>query len=594
MVKNDMRFVPCLISIIFTMAAAASLRAQVSPHVSPAQAAAMQVVQPLADLSSPLTVTAGFDPPAARVGQTVFYRVALDGPGGDIKWPGVISAPPQLKFGSMSQDQLVHGFSNKILLLDSYLYEVRATAAGHFVVPGFNVILDGKPVQIPAATLDVDKSIPGPAPRKLVLEVSATNVFLGQPLRASVILPASPENQIEALREVQFGGNGFSSDLTTMKQAVEPIGLNGRTNEAFIYEITLTPIEAGPIALSAQAFAAGRDFFGPITASGPVVISGGPPRYVLLTSDPVQVNVRPLPAGQPADFNGSIGTFNLSPPQLSTNRIQTGQPVRLTVAVHNGSPLNRLVPPAPPTVNDWEIIPDNPPDFSFTLIPLTDAVRQTPAIPFSCFDPASGSYVDLTIPSLPVTVTSQGLPTEMSTVDAGAASGAPLRLGDLSPSPGKSVASIVPPQLRAGFICFQLVPLLAIFGLWRWDRHRRFLEAHPDIVRRREARRLLRREKRRLRDAARRGDAAAIVRHAANAMQIASAPRYAAHPQALVCSDVLEHLDDADRTGAAGETVRKIFAAADTRFASAPQMQTNWPALQPDVNAVLLKLEEHL
>jgi hypothetical protein len=130
--------------------------------------------------------------------------------------------------------------------------------------------------------------------------------------------------------------------------------------------------------------------------------------------------------------------------------------------------------------------------------------------------------------------------------------------------------------------------------LWQWDRRRRFLEAHPDIVRRRKARRLLRREKRRLRDAARRGDSAAIVRHAADAMKIASAPHYAADPQALVCSDVLSHLENAGQTAAAAETVRKIFAAADARFALAPQMQADWPALHSDVDAVLLKLEEQL
>jgi hypothetical protein len=113
-------------------------------------------------------------------------------------------------------------------------------------------------------------------------------------------------------------------------------------------------------------------------------------------------------------------------------------------------------------------------------------------------------------------------------------------------------------------------------------------------VRRREARRLLRREKRRLRDAARRSDAAAIVRHAANAIKIASAPHYAAHPQALVCADVLNYLDDTDRNGAVGETVRKIFAAADGRFALTPQMHASLPTLDSDVNAVLLKLEEQL
>lgn len=589
-----MRVVHRLILIMIALVAATRLRAQVSPHVAPDQAARLQVPQPTVDVSSPVTATATFDPPDARVGQSVFYRVTIDGAAEAIQWPDAISAPPELKFGPVSQGQLMQ-FANGFRPLTSFLYDVQPTAAGHFTVPNFEVIVGGKSVQIPAATLNVDGSVSGPPARHLVVEVSTTNVFLGQPLRARVMLPASPENQIEALREVQFNGNGFLSDLTTTKMAVKKVELNGSAIPAFIYEITLTPIKAGPLTLSVQAFAAGREFFGPITINAHVTISGGPPHYVFLTSSPVQVSVRPLPeGGRPANFNGSIGTFTLGAPQLSTNRIQVGEPVRLTVAVHSGDTLNRLVPPAPPPVNDWEIIPDNPPDFSLTLIPLTDTARQTPTIPFSCFDPTKGSYVDLTIPSVPVTVTSVGLPAELPAVDAGFASGTPMKLGGLAPSPGRSVAVLVPPQMRGEFVCLQIVPILGILGLWQRDRHRRYLEAHPDIVRRREARRLLRREKRRLRDAARRGDASAIIGHAANAMKIACAPHYAAHPQALVCSDVLNRLDEADRNGAMGETVRRIFRAADARFASAPQIQDNRAALRSSLDSVLLKLEEQL
>ena len=58
----------------------------------------------------------------------------------------------------------------------------------------------------------------------------------------------------------------------------------------------------------------------------------------------------------------------------------------------------------PPRSRDWQIIADHPPATGFTLIPLTDEARETPAIPFSYFDPATAKYVDLTIPPLPVTV----------------------------------------------------------------------------------------------------------------------------------------------------------------------------------------------
>jgi hypothetical protein len=575
------------------------LLAQVSPRFPAQVLPQLQVPQPLVDVSSPVTATAAFDPPVARVGEPVFYRVSLDAAEASIQWPETIPTPPELKFSSEMDGQLTQDFMRRFRPLTSFLYKVQATATGHFTVPAFVVKVHGQPVTVPAASLDVDNNVSGPPARQLVLEVSDTNAFIGQPLRARVLLPASPSNTVEALREVQLNGNGFMSDQTTMRQAIKMAEYAAQIRPAFIYEITLTPIMTGTLRISAQAFSAGREFTGPITINARVVIPGEVPQYVLLVSEPVQINVRPLPiAGQLPGFTGSMGKFTLGQPQLSSKRIQVGEPVRLVVPVRHYGELDHLVPPTLPLVKDWEIIPDNSSEsarFSCTLIPLTDEVRETPAIPYSYFDPATASYVDLTIPSVQVTVTEKGLPAELTPVDTGFVSTPPLKLSGLSPKPGESATGLKPPQLRGWLVGFQIVPVLGILGLWQWDRRRRFLEAHPDIVRRRKARRALQREKRRLREAAKCGDAAAFIRHAANAMRIACAPHHAAHPQALVCAEILERLSDVEKNGPAGETVRKTFAASDARFASlTPAQPPDWIALQSGVNAVLLRLEEQL
>jgi len=81
------------------------------------------------------------------------------------------------------------------------------------------------------------------------------------------------------------------------------------------------------------------------------------------------------------------------------------------------------------------------------------------------------------------------------------------------------------------------------------DRRRRFLEAHPEVVRCREARRALRRERRALRRAATSGDAAGFVRRAVASMQIAAAPHFPAAPRALVCGEVLSLFDLVEQGG---------------------------------------------
>jgi len=451
----------------------------------------------------------------------------------------------------------------------------------------------GQTVTIPAASLEVSAETAAPVapPRRLVLEVSETNVFLGEPFRVRVMLPSSPANEIEALRETLLNGDGFITDKTATRQSVQTLNHNGQLKSMFIFETTVTPIATGRLKLSAQAFTAGREFSGQISISGQVVIPGGSAKYIFLISDPVEIRVRPLPAaGELAGFTGAIGKFMMDPPVLATNRLRVGEPVQLKVGFHGEGNLTRFVPPEPPRAREWQIIADQPPGNGYTLIPLTEEVQATPAIPFSCFDPETAEYVDLTIPPLPVTVAGQGLPVEVTAFNE-AETNAPLKLSDLAAMAGKTAPSLKPLQLQRWFIGVQLLPLLGFVALWQWDRRRRFLEAHPEIVRRRKAKRDLRREKSKLQKAVAAGDAAAFTQHAVNAMRIAAAPHFPAHPQALVGGDVLSLLDEPGRDG---EIVRRLFAATDSQFAITPQSPEHLLSLRDAVEAVLQTLEDKL
>src|SRR6185369_9953249 len=130
-----------------------------------------------------------------------------------------------------------------------------------------------------------------------------------------------------------------------------------------------------------------------------------------------------------------IGKFMMDPPVLATNRLRVGEPVHLKVAFHGEGNLTRFVPPEPPRAREWQIIADQPPGNGYTLISLTEEVQATPAIPFSCFDPETAEYVDLTIPPLPVTVAGQGLPVEVTAFNE-AETNAPLKLSDLAAMAG--------------------------------------------------------------------------------------------------------------------------------------------------------------
>lgn len=579
--------------------ASVTLRAQLPQQLPPGVVAQMLQPQPTVDVSQSenISTTAAFDPPRVRVGEKTFYRVNVDATQNSIEWPEEITAPAELRFAVGVRGQISRMDGNKFHPLTSFVYEVVALAKGQLTVPTFTVSVGGRRVEIPATTLEVGESssVPAAAGRRLLLEISETNLFFGQPFRLRVLLPVGAGNEIEALREVQINGAGLMTDKISTRFAVETVNRDGQMKPAFVYETVATPMAAGALAVSAQAFTAGRDFGGPIAISGQVVIGGGPPKYVLLVSDTLKLNVHPLPTdGELPGFTGALGKFLADTPMLATNRLRVGEPVHLRFAFVPQTPLTRFVPPSLPRSRDWQIIADNPPGNGVTLISLTDEATNTPAIPFSAFDPATKKFYDLTIAALPVTVSAEGLPMQLTAWNSDEKNSAPLKLSGLAALPGKTVASLKPQQLQGWYVFLALLPLYVFFRIWQWDERRQFLEGHPEIVRRMKAQKDLRVEKNKLRKAAAAGDAEKFVRHAAAALRIVVAPHFPADDRALVGGDVLSQLDEAERSGVAGETVRKIFAAADAQFAGAKKEPVDLLGINSDLQAVLEKLEEKL
>jgi hypothetical protein len=601
-----------LLPLIFLASLAPFAHAQAPASPTPEQLMQLMRSQPVVDIFAPVIASAAFDPPMVRPGERSVYRVTFNATAVSVNWPAKIPAPPELKIHLNTSGQTMQvaggGYQN-IAMFD---FDVQADAAGQFLVPEFTVQVYGLPVLVPATRLEVKAQLPEPhePARQLLVEPSATNVFVGEDFNISVLSPASGGG-VQVVSDVQLNGDGFVMDKNDVRQSIHPVESNGRRVTAYIYETSITPIAAGTLNLSAQGFTTGMRLGGPLVINGPVVLPGGSSQLILLDSEPVAIHVRPLPAGDELPgFNGLVGRYTCDPPGLVTNRLIAGEPVQLTIVVRGRKKLNRIIPPPPPRAEGWQIFPaarggivggSNGPGavFQYTLIPLSDAVRATPEIPFSCFDPGRGQYLDLTIPSLPVTVLAGETATNRDATlipsESGAGPEQRTGLSKLATSPGWTAGGLVPLQMRGWFPLVQIFPALGFCSLWWWDRRRRYLEQHPEIVRRRQARRALRRERRRLEQAAAAGDAEQFVRCAITTLQIASAPHYPATPRALVCGDILQILTAPEREGRYGETLRRFFANADAaEFANQSENQTTLLAEKSVLREIISTLEERL
>ena len=575
----------------------------------------LMLAQPKIDIDSPVVPQVEFDPPVVKPGEESTYRVTLNALETAVDWPEKIPAPSSVECTAGARGQILSLSGSLLVPRTTFNYHVRASQPGQFTIPEFSVTANGKRIQVPAAGLEVSTNPPpGIAPAQLLLLQLPTNsLYVGQTVRARVILPGTAGGLLQSLTQVQVNGRGFIVDQSFTRAHIEavPVGPTRRMVSAFIYELLLTPIATGKISVAAQGYAIGNRVIGGVIMPAPG--NPGLPPYTLVDSDPVLVEVRPLPRGsQLAGFTGAVGTYSMDTPELSTNVMTAGQPVKLSVKVRGDGNLARLVPPQPPRISDWEVfaapLESTPPQimaaqgfvtFSYTLIPMTEKTRETPAIPFCAFDPDRGQYQDLTIDPVPVQV----LP--------GSASKADLRelaqadkldadedkepvLSGLALAPGLG-GGVIPVQNRGWFPLLHLLPAVSLLALWSWDRRRRFLEQHPDVVLRRRALRALRRHRRRLQQAARAKNDSAFAATAVTAMQAAAAPFYPAEPRALVGGDIIRILPDGERSGPAGQTVRRFFSGVDAaRFAPGTTGSTELLQRKGDIEMVLDQLEARL
>lgn len=592
------------------------LNAGAQPAQPPAQDPLMSLMlaQPRLDLDAPVRAAASFDPPLVRVGQKSIYRVTLSALEQSIQFTNWPSATPALPLEPGARGQVLQMSNTNMEPRTTFNFRAVSKSPGTFQVPEFTLLAYGKPVKVPAAQLQVSPAeayVPDRA-QDLSLELATTNLWVGQPVTARILLKGSLGGIVQGISQVQINGMGLMADMGAVRQRIENVGVGTSNVAAYVYETLITPVAAGNIGAFAQAFTVGNRFAGPITiSSGQITIPSGPPEYLLLQSDVVPLNVRPLPrAGELPGFTGAIGEFALDPARLSTNRVAVGEPVKLIFSVRTPqNQLARLSPPPAPRSREWQILEpgsdgnarqiaaQSVTTFEYTLIPLVASVTSTPKIPFSYFNPARGEHVDLSVPPLPVTVYPGEVAAEyQALVEAAKVEDAAeeASLGAITKQPGRQVSSLVPLQQRAWFPLVQLAPAVIFLGLWRWDRRRRYLEAHPEIVLRHQALRDLKRERRGLARAAAARDPEAFLDSAVKATRFAAAPHYPAAPRALVCTDILELLTPSERVQEPGIIVRRLFNMNDSREFHADAVSPQILQLGRDVNSLLDLLEERL
>lgn len=280
--------------------------------------------------------------------------------------------------------------------------------------------------------------------------------------------------------------------------------INGRLYTVTELNSILFPTAAGEVTIEPAR----------LTIPGSVFQRGG-----TMQTDPVTVTVKPLPAGEPASFNGAVGRFDIQA-QVDATETQVDEPITMKITLSGQGNISTLADPTWPEMDGWRIFEGDTAvntsvqdgqvvgtrTYERVMIPTQAGDSTIPAIEYSYFSPADEAYHEISTQPIPVTVApgapgAAAGPAQPANVGNGgenaaspATDGGSGELG-LKPAPEILRMAAAPVATEPWYWLLWAVPMAALAGGFAWQRRQRYLLRTADVRRssraRKEARKAL-------------------------------------------------------------------------------------------------------
>ena len=446
--------------------------------------------------------------------------------------------------------QIVRSDSNEATINYS---GVAPEQEGEYVVPAFNLRFARKMIAVPEIKLMVSKSVAyrRTAQARAELVIPDRTFYVGELIRGAIRMRGGEEESVVASFGLESVAEGFTLSVTADRQPLpEELGQGMQTT------FDLTPIREGEseLALNGTMLIQGSEIS--------TFSTSGRDRPFAFRR---KLTVEHVPArGQPADWTGAIGTFTAEAVQVSKDKPEVGEPIRLRAILTGTGNLDRLATPEIPGNEQWDILPaqerrrhsEEQRFFVYTLVPRLPGKLLTPTIGFSTFDPLTKQYSRIEFKPIEVVVTGTA-PAKVDLITADPAAPADTKKKTVSglaaPEPRRtsalflgtpSAALAASPAFWSGNGILVTLLLALTAGVFTLG----YLAAHPEIRIRRRARRILRATLVTSANARRLGDRRAFALSVARALQVGSAALLGAEEDAMTQSDVERALPTADRT----------------------------------------------
>jgi len=478
----------------------------------------------LAHADSP-SVTAVLNSSEAALGETVRLEIRITG-------VRSADAPEQimadgLEIRRTGTSQRIE--MNNLNLTSSVVYDytVMPLRAGRFTIPPQTIRVGNNSLRTPALTLNVADSsgrssgarsgrdTQAAGANNLVfaeLIVPSKTAYVGEIVPVQIRMGFDPRVRPRLVEPPEITGQGFTAQK--LQQSAENTEtISGRIYEVVTYKTAIAAaragkFEIGPVKAKAQVViprrqsaprSRGRSPFDLFDQNDPFsdpffsnpFSQFGERREVEIKSEPVALEVKPLPPNAPASFSGAIGNFTMTS-EAKPKTVQVGDPITVTNTISGRGNFDRVnapiiedergwhkYPPSSKFKQDDEVGLSGTKTFEMVLSP-NEKKQGLPLLAFSYFDPVKEQYVTLHSDPIPINVeggaavaSGAGASTTPATAAARAASPVPNAnkpqdiLYQLTDRP-QTTESFAPLYTRNVFWAAQVFPFLALIGFAGW------------------------------------------------------------------------------------------------------------------------------
>src|SRR6266480_4901542 len=335
----------------------------------------------------------------------------------------------------------------------TYTYTVLPKSAGRFTIPPQTIRVGNNSLRTPALTLNVADAPGSSAGARQSRGQQSQSVSAGDLLFAELIVPKKvayvgeivpvqirmgfdPRVRPRLIEPPEITGQGFTAQkLQQAGENTETIG--GRLFEVVTYKTAIAAaragkFEIGPVKAKAQVVVPRRqsaprsrprspfdlldqaDPFSDPFFSNPFS-QLGERRDVEIKSEPVALEVKPLPKNAPPSFSGAIGNLTMAT-DANPKSLQVGDPITVTSTLSGRGNFDRVnapviedergwhkYPPSSKFKQDDEIGLSGTKTFEMVLSP-NEKKQGLPLLAFSYFDPVKEQYVTLHSEPIPINV----------------------------------------------------------------------------------------------------------------------------------------------------------------------------------------------